>query len=336
MVPEECVSREQLLGSTCEIEFFNNTMCVGKLCNVNIHIHGKVFSRRAVTQPGETLNWTACLNLPFTNREEWSFIADEMDKKADLAEEKTLYLPPELKNGALLSGVLVSEGTLVDPEDAPVVDDSLSHVAVTDVAETEVVAESVESGEDKVGEELVELRETEQILGEGKDASVLVEGDGVSLGGSADQQGTQDLTVEGISCSIPRTALAEATKGDDMLQNLYKLATLEKKGYYLKDGILYRTRLDDFGSPREQISLPVPYRQKCLILAHSNFGHQGRNKMTDLIKPYFHWPSITRDCLTHVIQCDVCQRMDKTTPRPNKMQLREMASVPFESVAMIL
>ena len=161
-----------------------------------------------------------------------------MDKKADLAEEQTLYLPPELKNGAILSGILVSEGTLVDPEEAPVVDDSLSHVAVTDVAETEVVAESVENGEDKVGEELVELRETEQILGEGKDSSVLVEGDGVSLGGSADQEGTPDLTVEGISCSIPRTALPEATKGDDTLQNFYKLATLEKEGYYLKDGIL--------------------------------------------------------------------------------------------------
>ena len=55
--------------------------------------------------------------------------------------------------------------------------------------------------------------------------------------------------------------------------------------------------------------------------------------MNDMIKPYFHWPSITRDCLTHVRQFDVCQRMDKTTPRPNKMQLREMVSVPFESVA---
>ena len=63
MVPEECVSQEQLLGSNCEIDSFNNTKCVGKLCNVDIHIHGKVFSSRAVTQPGETLNWTACLTF---------------------------------------------------------------------------------------------------------------------------------------------------------------------------------------------------------------------------------------------------------------------------------
>ena len=165
------------------------------------------------------------------------------------------------------------------------------------------------------------------------DASVLVEGDGVSLGGSADQEGTQDLTVEGIKNSIPRTDLAEATRDDKTLQHLYKLATLEKEGYYLKDNILYRTRLDVFGSPREQICLPTPYRQKCLHLAHNNFGHQGRTKMTDLIRPYFHWPSMTKDCLTHVRQCETRQRMDKTTPRPNRMQLIEMVTVPFESVA---
>ena len=166
VVPEECVSPEQLLGETCEIGSFNNNKCVGNLCKVDIHIHGKVFHRRAVTQPGETLNWTAFLNLPFKSREEWLFIADEINHKADLTEEQTLYLPPELKDSALLSGVLVSEGTLVDPEEEPVVVSNELPVAVNSVVEKNIVEQNSISVEGEVNEEVDKLRENEQNLGD--------------------------------------------------------------------------------------------------------------------------------------------------------------------------
>ena len=70
-----------------------------------------------------------------------------------------------------------------------------------------------------------------------------------------------------------------------------------------------------------------------LALAHDNFGHQGSNKMAQLIQPFFHWPTITKDCLVHTRKCDKCQRMDKTVPRNNTMQLRELTTIPFERVA---
>ena len=111
-----------------------------------------------------------------------------------------------------------------------------------------------------------------------------------------------------------------------------RLATLEK-GYHYKDGILFRTCLDVYGQPKEQICLPQQYRQKCLQLAHNNFGHQGRNKMVQLIQLFFHWPTITKDCSAHIRKCDKCQRMDKTVPRNNTMQLREIITIPFERVA---
>ena len=55
-----------------------------------------------------------------------------------------------------------------------------------------------------------------------------------------------------------------------------------------------------------------------------------------MIKPFFHWRSLTRDCLSHIKQCDKCQRLDKAYTRHNKMQLREMATIPFERVAVDL
>ena len=100
--------------------------------------------------------------------------------------------------------------------------------------------------------------------------------------------------------------------------------------------IVLRTRLDSFGDPKEQIYLPQSYRQKCLVMAHSKFGHQGRNKMVALICPYFYWPSLTTDCMKHIRECETCQRMDKTSQKPCPMQSREITSVPFERIAVDL
>ena len=55
--------------------------------------------------------------------------------------------------------------------------------------------------------------------------------------------------------------------------------------------------------------------------------------MSELIKPFFHWGSITTDCLNIVRKCDKCQRMDKTNPKHNTMQAREVVFIPFVRVA---
>ena len=46
------------------------------------------------------------------------------------------------------------------------------------------------------------------------------------------------------------------TEKDNSLEPLYKLAVKVKEGYHLDKGIVFRTRLDMFGQPREQICLP--------------------------------------------------------------------------------
>ena len=290
-----------------------------------------MFHRKAVTQPGELLSWTACLSLDLADHVEGNFILMQMRKRAALKEQETLYLPPELKDGALLSGVMVSEGNLIEEGELAKEDSQPVPASQVEAEKDEQIVVHTEESAVEVNREV-----REQILVEEKDASAVVEEEGVSLGGSAEVEGKENLSVEGMKSCIPRMDLARKTKQDKSLNNIYKLGEMDKEGYHIVDDILFRMRLDAFGQTVEQICLPTSYRQQCLMLAHNSFGHQGQTKMVEIIKPYFYWPNMTRDCLGHVRACDICQKTDKTQPRHNSMQQRELATIPFENVSIDL
>ena len=201
-----------------------------------------------------------------------------MQDKFQLTEEETLYLPSEMKDGILKSGLLVSDGTLV-------VTKSKQETAVRNepkpmVAEQQVEENSSNQDEVSVESEGDEQRgNSEEILVLDEHPSVDEEAEGESFGGSAEEEGTQDISVEGIKNNIPKSQLVQAIQEDKSLELLRKLAELGKEGYHLEDDILFRTRLNSFGQPREQICLPEQYSSRCLKLAHNKFGHQERNKI---------------------------------------------------------
>ena len=139
-----------------------------------------------------------------------------------------------------------------------------------------------------VDEAVKQTGSNEKILVDGEDPSVLAE-ERESSRGSANGEGTQDVSVEGIASEIPRIQLAQATEEDKSLEHMRKLATLEKERYHYQDGILFRTRLDVYGQPKQQICLqaqmlatsprqlwPSGYKQDgpadttLLSLAHNN------------------------------------------------------------------
>jgi len=183
-------------------------------------------------------------------------------------------------------------------------------------------------------ESKVVLREEDDMfLAEGEDeASELAEVAVGALGGSAVEGEEGQISMERIHDDIPRTQLAQATLDDETLRVVRNLAKQQKEGYHETDGIVFRSRFDNFGSNRKQICLPTQYRSKCIGLAHTQFGHQGRNKVTAIIRPFFYWPSLSQDCQKYIKGYDICQRMDKSKPPPSKMQLREVVSIPFERV----
>ena len=120
--------------------------------------------------------WSACLSLPFDNREEWDFVTKQMSDKFKMTEEETLYFPPEVQDGILKSAILVSEGVLVEPkhsmeglqqenENTPVTPMPQSHDS--DSVEKEVVVDELRGN----SEEDVDLAEHPlEVIEEGGDS----------------------------------------------------------------------------------------------------------------------------------------------------------------------
>ena len=287
-----------------------------------------------MTQPGATLGWSACLSLNMADETEGQFLLQQMRRRATLSDKDILYLPPEVRDGNLVSGVLASEAVVVKaksdsgPREIAVVQEKGEQMSVQSTA---VEAESIQAEE--VKEVNVVEKECEVVLADEKKDLVLIEDDGDSSGGSAQEKGLGDLSVECIRGDIPRTDLALATERDTSLAAVYNLGLNDREGYHVVEGLLFRTRLDMFGDPVEQLCMPASYRNKCLSTAHNSFGHQGRNKMMLLLRPHFYWPNMSHDCQKHVRACERCQKIDKATPKPNSMTEREIVTQPFQDIA---
>ena len=146
----------------------------------------------------------------------------------------------------------------------------------------------VDDGDEQKGECEMILELKEKSSGESEVAGDQEEG-------SADIGVDGELSVESISSKVPTSLLVEATKSDDTLATARSLADSQSQGYFWKNDLVFRTRLNRMGDNIEQMCLPKEYREKCLTLAHENMGHMGRNKVSDHIRQYFYWPSITAD-----------------------------------------
>ena len=225
--------------------------------------------------------------------------------------------------------VIVSDGTLAGVElDASLVTtlgpEPQCEEAPADPVSADVVVE--EEGEKQV---VCEESLIPEVV-----SSVLEEAGGDQVDGSSKGEvHDQELEVQNIVSDVPRTKLAEATKGNYTLNMAKALADTQSEGYYWQECLLFRTRLDRLGDTREQLCLPKDYRHKCLRMAHEHFGHMGRNKMGDNIRQFFYWPTIMVDLLTHTKSCPKCQKLDKTLPLSMIMLEREVVSIPSDRVA---
>jgi len=278
---------------------------------------------------------------------------DDLDYLKGLAKERQrmmgeqLYVQPRVENGRLQTGYLMSENDVVvgiqPPSNSVPVVGSGRAVKITseDVVTAEVCAElmaiDINDNKDddaKYGDygDMEEVKSDECLGIRGEEASVSVEEVGETLGGCAGQE--DEIVIEGIKGT--RSVLVEEIRKDDSLRVARGLAEKNQEGYRFEDGVILRTRLDTQGDSKTQICLPKAMRSECMRLAHTKFGHMGRNKMCQLITPYFYWPNLSKDCQVHIRNCDVCQRHDKTRPPVSPMQTREIVTIPFKRVAVDL
>ena len=245
--------------------------------------------------------------------------------KDTLPEEETHYLPPHIKEGHVQGAVLVSEGEVVER-----IDTSVKVEPTAQCEEPEVQVDHAEVEEDDVGK-------SEQVLVEGVgESSVDVAAEGDTQGGSADTAVEDSVTIDSIVSDMPRVKLAQLTRADPTLATARALADSESEGYHWKNELLFRSRLDEWGTNYDQLCVPKEHREKCLILSHEKFGHPGRNKMTGHLRKLFCWPSLTSDVARHCRSCDTYQKHTKQSPKVLPMQEREVVTVPSERVCVDL
>ena len=350
VVPEEAVDPEQFSGKERTLRSFNNVESIGKVCTINVTLGEQVMQKEAVTQPGASLGWSACLSFDLKDPEEREALATQIEQRAKRSHKETLYVPPEVREGMLISGVLVKDAKVVKmvKQKADTVEQVPVLAATAEAPESEPeegLREQVNNTEEDIdGDKVVETKEDEIAIvegvgnDEGKSVEILAKAEesGSSLGGEASREGEMDLQAGEIREGMMSNDIREETKTDPSLAPLLKLGEENKEGYYLVNGILMRSRTDTMGENITQLCVPTKQRPKCVLAAHNSFGHQGRNKMIMLLRPHFYWPNMSRSCRDWVRTCERCQACDKTTPKQCPIIQRQITTQPFADVAIDL
>ena len=337
VVPEESVEQDQFTGETCELRSFNDGKSRGKKCLVQVMVGGHRLTREAVTQPGDSLGWSVCLRLNLADKEDRTILLEQVARRAEMDHNDLLYVPPEVREGVLLSGVTVDEIQIVKgvKVTAPKSIQVPVQAAQAEAPEIQVEAGTVvESG--KLHEGGVTDEEVGKDEGTSEQCLEKAEEESSPVVGRAEDEGESDLRPEKIREGMMREDIQKETSEDVSLRPLLQLGEANKEGYYLVSGVLMRSRRDSMGENVTQMCVPAKHRSQCLRASHNSFGHQGRNKMLTLLRQYFYWPNMSRACRDWVKGCDKCQAVDKTMPKHQTMIQRSIVTQPFSDVSIDL
>lgn len=100
----------------------------------------------------------------------------------------------------------------------------------------------------------------------------------------------------------------------------------------LKNGVLYRHIMID-QEDRDQLVVPVRWRDRILKGLHDDMGHLGRDKTLETIRHRFYWPSLTKDVDSYVARCERCIR--RKAPDPARAPMVSIKTTePFELLSM--
>jgi len=117
IVPIECVEPDQLLGVRQKVRSFQGALVEGEACNVEFLVGDRVFKREAVGIKGDLINWTPCLRVLLSPREDMDYVMRLAEEK--VSKDQQLYQPLRYHNGKLRSRYLVSEGDVSMLEQEP-------------------------------------------------------------------------------------------------------------------------------------------------------------------------------------------------------------------------
>ncbi|XP_070409443.1 uncharacterized protein [Nothobranchius furzeri] len=104
----------------------------------------------------------------------------------------------------------------------------------------------------------------------------------------------------------------------------------ELNKFELRNGILYRTRLEE-GHTQHQLVLPEELRDVVLRSLHDDMGHTGKERTVDLVRARFYWPRMASDIEKKIrtsTRC-VCRKAlpERAAPLVNIMTTRPLKCV---------
>ena len=100
-----------------------------------------------------------------------------------------------------------------------------------------------------------------------------------------------------------------------------------------ENGVLVRHFFDPILGEITQILLPDCLHEQVLNKAHSDWGHQGREKTYGLLRQRVFWSSMSRDVARHVSQCKHCRIAKEKQPKLRTPLRHLLAFSPLEVIA---
>ena len=134
-----------------------------------------------------------------------------------------------------------------------------------------------------------------------------------------------DEQHEGSDTKASRKQLIADQKTDPELRKLRETVAEEEErqtedvNYYIENDMLMRrwrpadASADEEWREKHQIVVPPRYRKDILYMAHDALfsGHLGIKKTYHRILPYFYWPGLKKDVISHCKTCHTCQVVGK-------------------------
>ena len=116
---------------------------------------------------------------------------------------------------------------------------------------------------------------------------------------------------------------------EEEFRKLYRV----RKRVVVEDGILWHKKNVGINTWKIRPILPKRLQFALLRTCHDEWGHQGRNRVTELVNRRGYWPDMSETIEEYVKNCERCCVAKKEFPKPQTLMGKLEASRPWEMIA---
>ena len=138
--------------------------------------------------------------------------------------------------------------------------------------------------------------------------------------------------VKEIKEVLSKWATEEQIKEWEKMEGFRKLYRIRKK-LWLEDGVIWHRKNVGINTWKIRPVLAGNLQFALLRACHDEWGHQGRNRVTELVSNRGFWPDMTETIREYLLNCEKCCISKQELPKPKNFMGRLEASRPWELMA---